>query len=357
MNSSSPLEPREGDELADLSPLEREAAQWILRREQGLTAADERVFDEWLKADPAHGRMIVEMEETSRLLGVLGKETSPSLQDFPANETDSVAAQAGSRNWRWMLGLAACAALAAGVVLWQRPVPAASAPSFAESAKTEIGGLRHMTLPDGSVIHLNTDTSVEVAFAADVRRIKLLRGEALFSVAKDKARPFWVEAGPIAVRAVGTEFNVRMQQSSVDVLVAEGVVRVVQPQPGQSAETIAPAAVLSVGQLANVLVGSISQSPVGAVKVSSIDAQAMKRTLAWRDGGLQFVDTPLAQVVAEFNRYNQRQIVIEDAALGARRFGGAFASHQTEPLLELLEQSFGVVTESRNGQIVIRVAK
>src|SRR6202020_2602328 len=90
--------------------------------------------------------------------------------------------------------------------------------------ETEIGENRRVTLADGSVISLGGNTRIEVALSEKVRAIELTRGEALFKVAKDSARPFKVRAGDATIIAVGTEFNVERDSDRDVVSVTEGQV-------------------------------------------------------------------------------------------------------------------------------------
>ena len=105
---------------------------------------------------------------------------------------------------RWIAVAAAAAlVLAAG---WWTLRSVVSLPPAAHYVTT-VGGYERVMLADGSVLELNGDTEAEVRFTAAERRVRLARGEAHFTVAKNSARPFWVEANDVAVRAVGTAFN------------------------------------------------------------------------------------------------------------------------------------------------------
>jgi transmembrane sensor len=332
---------------AGLDVVERTAAEWVLRHESGLTPAERAEFARWLREDPSHRAVWEEMRQTDDLLGKLAPATT-------------AASRTAQRSWwrRAVLpaGLAAAAAVAILIGMTSRE----AAPEFSRSVATVVGGSRRLELPDGSVVQLNTDSAVDVKFYPQERRIVLERGEAYFRVAHDTARPFWVQAGPVAVRAVGTEFNVRRHPDAVDVLVTEGKVRVVEgaPRSMAAAETAADASpLLTSGHLARVGLDRERAVANGPVTISPVETRAMHSALAWRDGGLEFVDRPLGEVVAEFNRYNRHPIVIADPTLAARRFGGAFASHEPAPLIELLEQSFGVVAETRGGETILRAAK
>jgi transmembrane sensor len=334
--------------------IERTAADWVLRRENGLSSDEEKEFSLWLKEAPRHEQVYAETAETAQLLGNLRFHTPQGTVSF----TQNVRSQ--QRRASFMRAALAVAAVTVVVLFgWRQLVPTAS--SFSQSVATQVGGLQKLELPDGSVVLLNTNTAVDVRYLKFERRVKLVRGEAYFIVAKNPARPFYVEAGSVAVRAVGTAFNVCMQSDSVNVLVTEGKVRVAENSNGaadvQNKRSEDQSPVLSVGNLGQVPLGTDNTSVSESIVITLIEPRAIKSVLAWQEGRLEFFEKPLSEVVAEFNRYNKHKVVIADPALAARRFGGAFASHQIEPLLEVLEQSFGVISEERGDETVIRLGK
>ena len=341
-------------EDSSLSETERIAAEWTLRQAHGLTAQEERELARWLAGDKERARLFAEMEQTSHLLDGLKFQmagTTPVQSGHRAAKSPS----------RRIVAVAAAAAIVIAGGIWEfARVHQPSLSGYALSESTQLGETKRLELPDGSVALLNTNTAVEVSYEKAERRVRLLSGEAFFTVAKNPQRPFIVQAGRIAVRAVGTAFDVRLSSDALNVLVTEGKVRV----SGSSGQTAAASSsssdadpLLEFGHMARVVFDADRSPKPNGMVVSALEERAIKSALAWQEGRLEFSDTPLSEVVAEFNRYNQHKIVIADAELGARRFGGGFASHQIEPLLELLEQSFGVVAEHRASETIIRQVK
>src|SRR5690606_20513701 len=98
-----------------------------------------------------------------------------------------------------------------------------------ERYASNVGEVRRIALDDGSYMLLNTDSLAVIQFSEARRDVRLEKGEALFEVAKDPQRPFVVNAGDLTVKAVGTAFVVRREDSSVEVTVTEGVVEVARP--------------------------------------------------------------------------------------------------------------------------------
>jgi transmembrane sensor len=232
------------------------------------------------------------------------------------------------------------------------------APAAQHYATTE-GGYGRIALNDGSVLELNSNTELSVRYTAAERRVHLLRGEAHFTVAKNPHRPFLVEAESIAVRAVGTAFNVRIGISDVEVLVTEGRV-----QLGDDRSVWSPAAerpVLTLNERA--LIPTSPPAPgVPAVftapLIEKIAPDAVREALAWQGARLVFVNEPLASVVAQFNRRNLVQLVIADEELNAVPVGGSFRAENLDAFVRLLGSGNEIVAERPDPRhIVLHKAK
>jgi transmembrane sensor len=191
--------------------------------------------------------------------------------------------------------------------------------------------------------------------------VRLGRGEAFFTVAKNPARPFIVTVAGVDVRAVGTEFNVRLHLDAVEVVVREGRVRVDDASNGGSllAPSAEPAAtdaardILDAGHRVTIPV-SAAPKPVVAVTPEPMAVPEIERTLAWREERLVFEAAPLSAIVAEFNRYSRRPMVLADAELAQRRFGGTFDARDSRTFLDLLRTTEGIVAEERSGDILLK---
>ena len=156
--------------------------------------------------------------------------------------------------------------------------PAAAPDSYVQGVATDVGEFRNVLLPDGSVVGLNTNSVVEIVYSAAERRIRLTRGEAFFTVAKNPNRPFWVEADGVSVRAVGTAFDVRDRPDAIEVLVREGKVQVHRAGSAQ------PAALLVAGEKA--VVSRAATSAAARVSVAAmklVAGEPVRRFLAATD--------------------------------------------------------------------------
>jgi len=212
------------------------------------------------------------------------------------------------------------------------------------SYRTAIGGLQDVSLPDGSVITLSSDSRILVKLSRNERYIDLQQGEAFFKVAKDPGRPFVVSAGDRRAIAVGTRYDVRRDAADLRVIVTQGVVRLESDNgPGGPSQptTLLPA-------------GSVALASDAGVVVTSGSVQQAEEFLNWRSGFVSFHDTPLASAVAEFNRYNVRKIVIGDASIGALRVGGNFRWSNAETFVRLLELGFPVRAVRGKDTIVLK---
>lgn len=200
-----------------------------------------------------------------------------------------------------------------------------------ELYRTRLGERRDILLADGSRIHLNTASTVEVSLRKDSRRIHLVRGEALFEVAHDPSRPFLVDAGAAKLRAVGTAFNVRIREAVVELTVTEGVVAV--------AENTAAVRRLDARHVA---AGDGAVIRGGAVAPTSLDPDLLRQRLAWQDGVIELDGETLSQAVDEFNRYRAKPIIIGDPRLANLRVGGRFEVGEASKFLVAVEGSFPV---------------
>lgn len=217
---------------------------------------------------------------------------------------------------------------------------------------TAVGGRQQITLSDGSRVELNTDSMMRVRINGGRRDIVLVRGEALFHVAHDSSRPFFVTAAATLVRAVGTAFSVRIRaDNSVDVLVTEGRVAVGSPRTDTAgeAELTPPATGVAAGEAAAVNRGRLTSKHLSTEEVA--------RKLAWTDPTgphLAFWGETLSEVVGEFNRYNVRHLSIADPQIRQIRFGGNFKASDLDGFVETLK-SFHVIAQNPGDPTEVRL--
>jgi transmembrane sensor len=311
------------------------AAQWAGRIDRGPLSADEhQAFETWLAADlrrpGAYARMRAVALQTTR-----AKALGP---DFNSANFNLASPKRLSRR----LALTAAGGLAASVAAATVGVGILRA---ARRLDTRKGEVKVEPLADGSLVTLNTASSLAVDFSPHLRNITLIAGEALFDVAKDKSRPFVVTAGETQIRAVGTSFTVRhLANLSVQVLVREGVVEVSK----KNQKSIPP---LRATFNTEVTAPVSDAYPVAA----RLAAPELGRQLAWRQGRLAFEGQTLAQAAAEFERYSDTKIVIADPALGREEIAGLYQANDPIGFSKAIAAVLDAHTEVGEG--IVRISR
>lgn len=354
--------------------VEEIAAAWLLKRERAeWSATDEVALTEWLDASMNHRVAFIRLasvwREADRMkvlrAGFPSGEIPPrgAIGQSPFFTGRKVAASASavaitaderaSRPRRALLkyGLAASALLAIAVMLgaYLRP---ADAPTY----RTAIGGVATVPMSDGSKITLNTASEITLQMTNEERRVNLMQGEAFFDVAKDPSRPFVVYANGQRVIAVGTKFAVRLKPEAVQVTVTEGRVRLEQEPSLLDIVNDAWSsreAGTAVRQLPVLTPGTVAHAQHETVSIEQQPVASLEQSLSWRSGYVVLRDAYLSDAVAEFNRYNQRQLVIADESLSGIQVGGNFQAGNIDGFVRLLEEGFGVRAQERDGRIAL----
>lgn len=322
------------------------ASRLIAQRETGpWTAEDAAMLQAWLAESPGHRaayyRFHAAWKEAGRLT-ILVPPTVNATVAPPALRVVSTS-RGPARSMLFRYALAASAVLAIGVSSFYLFKPDAN------EFRTAVGGLTTVPVADGSRITLNTDSRIRVDLTDAERRVQLEQGEAYFEVAKDPSRPFVVAAGNHSVTAVGTAFSVRREGDDVRVNVTEGTVKVSASRGNSRASKT-----LRAGEEGVLLTaGSIAESKDDAVLVQKTGIAEIEQGLTWRSGTLTFRQTPLADAIAEFNRYNGRKIIIEDAAIARIEVGGVFRATSIDPFIYLLQSRFRVTVTEDGDRIVL----
>ena len=235
---------------------------------------------------------------------------------------------------------------------------------------TAVGEQKTITLPDNSVVQLNTNSRIQFDYEGEVRAVYLHQGEAHFSVAKNPDRPFEVYAGTGLVRAIGTAFSVTLNDNSdeINVVVTEGVVEIapeITPEiltPAIGPQTAMVDALPSGAQVladkpANrhqrVSAGSAAVFDSAEVRtIEKIEEAEMLQLLAWQQGLLIFSGEPLEEVVAEISRYTDTKIIIKSEDARALRIGGQFKVADTRAIFSALEKGFGLKADYATNNLV-----
>lgn len=326
--------------------IEQTAALWVVRLERGLTGAEQDEFIDWLTADPRHAEELDLQKQGWDRLNLIA-DWRPEHGATPNRDLLAPRSGARRRHLLWpAIGLAA--SLALGFIL----LPRAPAPDTESSPSAPIALIEERRLDDGTVVSLNRGAQLSMHYSERERRVELTHGEAHFQVAHNPAIPFVVAANGVAVRAIGTAFNVRLDGAGVEVLVTEGRVGVesVIHAPG-GAPPVNPIQ-LTAGQRAVVDLRANLRPQVTELSPASI-----AEVLAWQPRLLEFDHAPLAEIVRELNRRNAPiRIAIADRQLEQQPLNASIRSDNIEGFVRLLESGFRVQVERTGEVITLRAA-
>lgn len=322
-----------------------EAGRWLLDlQEEG--AEHSNAFLAWITQSPKHVEVFLETFEAHRLLGSLDSARTLNIQALlndlgtdviRLERTASKVATKRRRGFGHLAVAAAAAALLAGGAWYSFNV------SGKRAYTTAVGEQRTCKLADGSFVYLNTDSRIEVRFSESARTVSLVRGEALFAIEPDSRRPFTVSTQDARIRVLGTRFNVRRRAALTDVAVLDGLVQV--SALGPAANSSSPLAKqLHAGE-------EVRVSAHQGLRVSST---SVRNVLAWRARRLVFTEAPLGEVAAEFNRYNERKIRVEDQAAGAKRMTGIFDADRPTALIMYAMKDESLIVEPKGDEWTIR---
>ncbi|WLG99418.1 FecR family protein [Pseudomonas beijingensis] len=299
------------------------AAQWFVRLQAPAMSVEERQgFEAWLDEHPNHRDEIQLLQGIWSATDLLPKDRLRALCEPPAERPKR----------RPLLRYAVAAGLLAVAVGLGLFSGLSSSTDYSGEFATALGERRHIALPDGSVIDLNSRSRVRIQFAHRQRRVELAEGEALFTVEHDAGRPFTVDAGNGQVTVTGTRFDVRRDADKTRVAVAQGSVKV----RGRGAPK-APFVSLTPG------LGTQIDAQGNVAAPYAINADALT---AWRNGKLVFNDAPLSEVAEEVSRYRLQPLRVGSAAVGKLRLTSVFRADDPEALLKALPNILPVAVRS-----------
>ena len=337
----------------------KQAADWVALHDAGLTAEQQDEFFDWLAADPKNSEVYSELTAAYRDLDIMVQwrplhaiEPNP---DLLAQEVRL------SRRMPWWYaalgGMAAMLALALFATRGPFSSPEGASPVIMLAEGDVAQSYQRHVLEDGSVVELNRGAQVSVQFEPSKRVLKLVKGEAHFSVAKDPQRPFVVQADTVAVTAIGTEFNISLQFDQIEVIVTEGRVRLesavqfIKHDQVVDPPTLPASQTLDAGQGFK-LNGHQAGSPW---KIAEYSGDLVLEKLAWKDELVDFSAVALADVILEFNRHHQAQLVLGDAELANRTITGTLRLSNLEGFVELLSITQNIEAEHHGrSKIVLR---
>ncbi|AZD68243.1 FecR family protein [Pseudomonas chlororaphis] len=300
-----------------------EATLWFVRLQEPAISAEERQrFDAWLAEHDAHQDEFQLLQTLWAATDLVPKARLQALCEAPNP----------SIKRRPLLRYAVAAsvlAVAVGLGLFSGLNQSAL---YSAEFATALGERRHVALPDGSQVDLNSRSRLLVRYEQGQRSVELSEGEAMFSVEHDSSRPFVVAAGPGKVTVTGTRFDVRRDASQTRVAVEQGRVKV---QGRDAADSDFVNLTAGLGTAVD------AQGKVAAAY--AVDPQALT---AWRSGKLVFNNASLSEVAAEVSRYREQPLRVGSEAVGRLRLTSVFKSDDTDALLKALPSILPVAVKS-----------
>ncbi len=308
----------------DTHTVRAEAAAWLARlRSEERTAEDEQGFRAWLAESEAHRAAFEVTNGVFEMAGAAqGRVARTQVRHV-------------SRRHVLRTGVGLAAASVAGIVFYLR-----SGTTYA----TEIGEQRDVALEDGTLVRLDTDSEIHVSMSEERRRVSLRRGRAHFEVAKDDARQFQVVARDQVVTASYGEFDVSRDGVLVSVLLQAGPVQIANEN---AAAGISMPRKIMPGQLVVFAEDRLVRE----------EQPEMKRAIAWRDGRLALFEEPLAEAVAQMNRYTNRPIVILDPAIAQLRISGNYSVGDAQAFATSISVLLPVEVRLERDRITLRASQ
>jgi transmembrane sensor len=314
--------------------IEDQAAQWLAREDRGFEASELAAFEAWLNEATAHKVAYLRLKAAWQRTDRLAALRQPALASPPRTRVWTAAT--AYRALAAVLLLTAGVGLGGNYLIEHRRASIETVSVYA----TQVGQQRTLRLADGTSVELNTNTRLRATMTGSARVVKLEQGEAYFDVSHDANRPFVVFAGNRKITDIGTKFSVRRDGDDVQVLVAEGRVRVDIPNAHRGDRPIeaGPA--------------SMIMAKADGTLVAQKSHHDIADRLSWREGMLVFDQDTLAVAAAEFNRYNNKHIIVVGPARD-QRIGGRFRPDNVEVFVSLIKEGFGLKIERTGTEIVV----
>ena len=369
--------------------IEEQAGVWLIKLDgdEPLTVEERSDLKSWLELSPLHKKELSRQAREWEQMNILtelsvplgGHEKKRSVFSFIKGfgrfgglSYPSFGGVLASRSL--VSAFAVFAFVAMSAVLFMRPDAYVATNGL---YATNVGQQLTTELVDGSIVALNTNSEIRVAYSKEFRSIHLLKGEVHFDVAKNAARPFRVVTNDGVFEAIGTAFTVRLKNDLVDLTVTEGIVEVTTPilllgnepkaqvlgNPDNGVDnrkTVDAVARVHAGQSLAIRTddASIDVKDNIVADINDVTDIEIARKLSWRKGYLSFGGEPLSEVVQEINRYTDISIEITDPSLETIRIGGRFPVAQTDQILSAFEGNFGLrVTRVGESKVLLSTSQ
>lgn len=361
-----------------------QAAEWHVGHSEGaLSPQQARAFMHWLRISPVHVAEYLKIAALARDVSDAARRSTASTLELASEEGEPVQPLRTQRmastgeissprmhrmrssrrsrhasRWPRARGLAAVAGLLVVSLAAWTGVHWLASNADVQTFATGRGEERSLQLQDNTLVQLDSDSAITVRFDGSRRQVVLDRGQAFFKVFKDPVRPFSVQVGDSLIRDIGTAFDVYRRKADTTITVAEGRVQV---WSGPSSRTsthwwswLRPAGGPAGAPVADLRAGEqVRIASTG--KIISQGEVDMQEALAWTHGRIAFDNQAVAQVAAEFNRYNNVQISMEDGSVGELPISGTFNVHDVSTFVAFLGTLPHVRVEKHGDHIFVGV--
>ncbi len=341
--------------IDDRKRIQEDAAAWLSRIDRGLTDTERAGLDSWLQSDQRHIAAFLELAKAWDKLEDLGALSG--LVELPPPKTREAA-----KSMRFGVAVALIGVAIFGLSVLIRESASDTTQNELISAssvtsrqvkpdrtgaslvfQTGVGEQRRISLVDGTVVSMNTRSTLRVSFDKALRRVDLQDGEATFEVAHDTERPFIVEASGKTIRAVGTIFTVRAKsKSNVSVIVTEGRVAVSAATSASKAETgnVSP----SIRSTRLLEAGDRLELVGNRMQLERLSIDAIDDALAWQTGTIVFQGDPLVDALGEVSRYSDARFELTDETIGEMKIAGVFQIRDLNGFVDSLRANLGIGT-------------
>ncbi|MBE0457455.1 FecR domain-containing protein [Pseudoalteromonas sp. KG3] len=338
--------------------IQAKASRWISAMDRGLSAQERHEFQLWVQENKAHQDAVFELAQIWDELSVLNELSSL----FPNKHGINKPVQ---RTANFSIAASVFAALLIASFMFIAIEHWPSAPheqaKYSKIYRTKVGEQATFVLPDSTIVQLNTNSLLEVAYTNNRRQLILSRGEGRFNVAKDAARPFTVMAGDKSFTALGTVFNVqRNAASDLELVVTEGKVMITDPSVAVNADDFVQLQNASndTAKVKNINASIVISGEKALIKesitkpITRLTQDDVQRDLAWQQGMLIFNGEPLSDALQEVSRYTATRFELADPSLASLKVAGVFKAGDIVGLLDSLRLNLAIEHERLGEHIV-----
>ncbi|MCU4676546.1 FecR domain-containing protein [Catenovulum sp. 2E275] len=348
-----------------------DAAGWLIKQEEGFSQTQQVEFEDWLNQSELHKKLFNQVAKPVTDANMLANLAPifPYQKRQQRRKTSLLPKMAVALSTVFCVGL-----------LWfmqtaQTPAPSANQSyqdsvildahnsqtntvQYVRTFHTQIGEQGHFILPDQSSLRLNTNSQVKVVFTDNRRLLYLNKGELHIEVAHNQTWPLSVIAKDKTFEAVGTAFNVAIENElAVELIVTDGTVAVAEIKPVPANQNQPDNhLVISVNKGEKLQLSTEQNSLKNAQKVQVGQAQ-IDQLLAWQTGSLTFNGEPLETVLQTLAQYTEYRFELEQAELKQMKIVARIKVSELNNITEILTHNFGLKAEKTKDKQSIVLSK